>query len=187
MSIACHPHGQVCANATVPFARAMSEHATMPAIAETDERSMCGLLFCIVHTRKAAAGSIESREDGRILLDAAGGGPDTFPGIGEGHMKRSLNSAALLVLACFPAAFGSPEPSAAPAVRNLLDEARWSEAEVRARENLAAVTRAKGAESVEVASALDELVEALWRGGKASGPEAIQMAQRAVGIKERAL
>ncbi len=72
-------------------------------------------------------------------------------------------------------------------VRGLLKEARYADAEVRARMLLAQAEARRESSSVEAAQVLDALVEALWRGGKSSAAETRDLAERAVRLKEQAL
>ncbi|MBI4242265.1 MAG: CHAT domain-containing protein [Candidatus Rokubacteria bacterium] len=72
-------------------------------------------------------------------------------------------------------------------VRRLLDDARFREAESSARDLLERAQGRHGTNSLEAARVLDLLVEALWRGGKASDPESRRLAERALRIKEERL
>ena len=61
-----------------------------------------------------------------------------------------------------------------------------SDGEKAARELLAEAEEEYGPDSVEVADVLGALVESLWRGGKATDPETLKFAERAIEInKER--
>ena len=72
------------------------------------------------------------------------------------------------------------------AIRRLLTDARYSDAETRARALL--VERdTTSRDSVAVALALDLLVQALVEGGKPQHPDTLPSAMRAVTLKERAL
>jgi CHAT domain-containing protein/tetratricopeptide (TPR) repeat protein len=87
-------------------------------------------------------------------------------------------------------AFVRPAGAAAPdldAIRRLSRIGRFAEAELAARALLAKTERRTGPESVETADVLDELAVALRRGGKVGKPEAREVCERALRIKERAL
>ncbi len=72
-------------------------------------------------------------------------------------------------------------------IPELIADGRHAEAEARARQLLDEVEAASGADSIETARAIDLLVEALWRGGKARTPETRELAERALRIKEDSL
>jgi CHAT domain-containing protein len=76
---------------------------------------------------------------------------------------------------------------AAEKIRKLSKEGRYRDAEAAARVLVEQVEAASGRDSLEAAAALDLLVEALWQGGKSTEPEARELAERAVAIKERKL
>ena len=78
-------------------------------------------------------------------------------------------------------------PAKAEAVRALIDDGHYLDAESLARRVLANVAREHGFESVQAAEAADLLVEALWRAGKGGEPEARELAERAVRIKSAIL
>lgn len=67
----------------------------------------------------------------------------------------------------------------------LLRSGHYAEAERAARDSLAATERVHGAESREYAQSLDVLIKALRLGGKAGNPEALDLAQRSVRLKEK--
>ena len=71
-------------------------------------------------------------------------------------------------------------------IRRLLTEARYADAEARARALVLTRDGASG-DSVAVARALDLLVQALVEGGKPQDPDALPSATRAVALKERVL
>lgn len=73
------------------------------------------------------------------------------------------------------------------AIKQLIQEGNLVDAERRARDVLAAFEREHGPESLQVAAALDLLVESLRHGGKGADPEARLAAERAVRIKESRL
>ena len=68
--------------------------------------------------------------------------------------------------------------------RRLIEEGSYADAETLARELLQLAEDAHGENSLETGVALDILVQALWRGGKAQAPETRAMAERAVRITE---
>jgi CHAT domain-containing protein/tetratricopeptide (TPR) repeat protein len=70
------------------------------------------------------------------------------------------------------------------ALRQLIREARFPEAEAGARRLLAETEATTGRESAETAQVLELLVEALRRGGRARSPEAKALAERALAINE---
>jgi len=83
---------------------------------------------------------------------------------------------------------GSPVLSAATeieVIRHWNRVGRSADAERAARASLSEAERVHGSESAEVAEVLDELAVALRRGGKGAEPEALEVCQRALRIKER--
>ena len=68
-------------------------------------------------------------------------------------------------------------------LRRVVEEGRFVEAEVAARELLPRMEAGHGRDSLETASVLDLLVRCLWLRGKAGEPETLQLAGRAVAIK----
>lgn len=72
-------------------------------------------------------------------------------------------------------------------IKALTENGQYAEAESQAWELLAKVEAQHGIESLEAAEVLDQLVESLWRGGKAGEPETQQLGERAVAIKEKFL
>ena len=106
-----------------------------------------------------------------------------------------LASAMVIALACAPR-FAvamdetvASQPALAPLedIQRLLKDGRYGDAEKAARELLAATEASKGCESVETAEVIDVLVEALWRGGTTKSGEGLELARRAITIKEKAL
>jgi CHAT domain-containing protein/tetratricopeptide (TPR) repeat protein len=79
------------------------------------------------------------------------------------------------------------EPADAAAVRLLIRDARWPEAEAAARALVERRAAADGEESPGYAAALDPLVEVLVRSGRWNEPATKEMAARAVAINEQAL
>ena len=71
------------------------------------------------------------------------------------------------------------------AVRDLIRNGHYAAADSLARSLLPQVERERGAESLEAARLLDELVEALRRSGKATHDETWVFARRALAIKEK--
>jgi len=72
-------------------------------------------------------------------------------------------------------------------VRQLIDRGRYAEAESLAFELAKTAERDLGSESAESSRRLDLLVEALVRNGKATDPETLALAERALHVKFRAL
>jgi tetratricopeptide (TPR) repeat protein/CHAT domain-containing protein len=72
-------------------------------------------------------------------------------------------------------------------LRDIIKSGHYAQAESSARVMLAGVQKTNGEKSLQAANVLDALVEALWRGGKASDPKSRELAERAVRIKEKAL
>jgi len=81
----------------------------------------------------------------------------------------------------------SAAPDDLEKIRKLIKEVHYAEAEGAARTLLAESEARSGRQSAEVAEVLDLLVEALFRGGKASNPETQALAERAVATKEKLL
>jgi len=86
----------------------------------------------------------------------------------------------LLLLTCGPV-LADDVPDGPQA---LIDAGRYAEAEALARDRLAEVEAGDGARSLEAAKVLDLLVQSLWRQGKFHDPETLELAERAVEIKE---
>lgn len=70
------------------------------------------------------------------------------------------------------------------ALRDLSAKGRYAECEAGARKLLAKVEAATGPDSRETSQVLEILVMSLWRGGKASASETLELAQRALRITE---
>ena len=64
-------------------------------------------------------------------------------------------------------------------VKELLESYEYAKAEMLARDLLADTKKTHGAESLEAAKAMDLLVEALLKGGKAKEPESTDLAESA--------
>lgn len=82
---------------------------------------------------------------------------------------------------------GEPAPTTLEQIRQWNQTGRIHDAERAARATLIEAERVHGTESLEVAEILDELAVALRRGGKTSEPEALEVCQRALRIKEQAV
>ena len=94
----------------------------------------------------------------------------------------------LLLISAAPAAVqrNPGEAQAVTEIRQLLKDARYADAENRARALVA--SHAEGRASVaELGVALDLLVQSLVEGGRAADPDALSSATRAVQLKESAL
>jgi CHAT domain-containing protein/tetratricopeptide (TPR) repeat protein len=72
-------------------------------------------------------------------------------------------------------------------VRMLIRAGKFSEAEQEGRVLLHETEQRQGAQSLAVAEILDELSEAMRRGGKGGNPETREFCERAIRIKEKAL
>jgi tetratricopeptide (TPR) repeat protein len=103
-----------------------------------------------------------------------------------GSRSRLARSAAAVLLAWIAASPPAPADHVSrEAIRGLLDDARYVDAERRARELLRQVEEVEGRDSLETARALDLLAESLDRAGKSADPETLEAATRALRIKER--
>lgn len=91
-----------------------------------------------------------------------------------------------LLFVCEAAAQAGATP-APDEVRQLIKAGRYADAEAAARRHLAATEAATGCESLETAQAMDLLVDALWRGGKAKSGRAAELAEEALAVKEKAV
>src|SRR5262245_21740830 len=80
---------------------------------------------------------------------------------------------------------GAAEPQ--QEIRRAIASGSYAEAEALARAALAEAEASSAPDSLQVAGVLDLLVEALIRGGKAADESTVDLAQRAVRIKEAAL
>jgi CHAT domain-containing protein/tetratricopeptide (TPR) repeat protein len=80
-----------------------------------------------------------------------------------------------------------PRSSRAGRVDELLGRGEYGQAEAEARLLLAEAEASGGSDALEAAIAIDRLVEALWRGGKAGEQETEALARRALRIKEALL
>jgi CHAT domain-containing protein len=86
-----------------------------------------------------------------------------------------------------PAAAPPPLERTIEEARALLDAGRYAEAERLGQEALRSAEAAHGDESLEAARALDFLAENRWRGYASSEPDSVEIAERAVAIKEHVL
>lgn len=92
-----------------------------------------------------------------------------------------------------PAAGSTAGPQAAERekpisiLKPLVQQKRFAEAEVRAREMLAAAESDHGADSIEAAEAIDAVVALMDLQDEIQGDEALQLGRRAVVVKERIL
>ena len=106
-------------------------------------------------------------------------------------LRRFLLLATLtVVLICDAAAPNAAQVAGADTavgeVRALLADAKYADAEARARAVLSE-RESLSADSLDVARTLDVLVQVLVEAGKAGNPEALERARRAVGLKESLL
>ncbi|GAG13360.1 unnamed protein product, partial [marine sediment metagenome] len=97
--------------------------------------------------------------------------------------KMAANVPTLLFVLCL-APFATASPATPDEIGALIANSDFTAAESKARELLADVEATHGPDSLDAAHVLDLLVEALWRGGHASGPDTLDLARRAVAIKE---
>ena len=102
-----------------------------------------------------------------------------------GGFHRLALLGVLLLAAVVPAAASGSD--ALGKVRDLRADGRYEEAEAAARALLAEVEAESGPESLPVAEVLDELVNILWRAGRAREPETFELARRAADIKTNVL
>lgn len=95
----------------------------------------------------------------------------------------------LLLVAASSAKLALQEPAAASyaSFRSLIDDGRYDAAEKEARLLVSAARTAAGSESVAVANASEQLVEALLANGKGADRETREVAQQALRLKERTL
>jgi CHAT domain-containing protein/Tfp pilus assembly protein PilF len=111
---------------------------------------------------------------------------------------RSLAASAIVVFIFLAiSGCGSQKPAEPPQnpwaaetreeIRGLIRDASFDQAEAESRKLLAQAETEIGPDSVEAALALDLLVETLWRAQRASEPETLQLAERALQIKEQQL
>jgi CHAT domain-containing protein/tetratricopeptide (TPR) repeat protein len=89
-------------------------------------------------------------------------------------------------LASTPSTTSTQEPPPPARIRDLLDDGRYAEAETLARIQLSERESDHGEDTIEVAEALDLLVEARWHHEYAD-EATLELARRAVAIKERLL
>lgn len=93
----------------------------------------------------------------------------------------------VLLSLAFLAGTGVSAQTAPPleTIAALIAGGKYADAEAASRELLADVETRHGAESLPAADVLDLLGESLWRGGKASVPETVTLAERALRIREK--
>ena len=102
-------------------------------------------------------------------------------------MAYARRSSVRLALASTCLALTTAAAANAPDARALNEAGRHEEAEQAARAELAGAEAAFGAESIEVAAAIDPLVTALVRLGRNDDPETLRLAERALAIREAQL
>jgi CHAT domain-containing protein/Tfp pilus assembly protein PilF len=110
--------------------------------------------------------------------------------VGRESMRRGHRLVSLSVLFCvalLPVLADDAGPSPLDDLEALIKQGRYADAEQGARDLLAQVESELGADSIEAARVLDLLVEASWRGGKSRKPETLDLARRALAIKENGL
>src|SRR6185369_3965339 len=78
-----------------------------------------------------------------------------------------------------------PAPATPQAIRVALDDARDEEAERLARAWLLETEKRSGTDTLDTASAIDLLTEALQLRGKFAAPETLDLAKRALAIREK--
>jgi CHAT domain-containing protein/tetratricopeptide (TPR) repeat protein len=108
----------------------------------------------------------------------------------ESQRVMSTRRTACLVAAAFGIGrlvFAGAGEAPRTEIRELLDRGHYREAEAAARALLEATQTATGSESLDATRAIDLLVEALRRGGKAHLAESRRLAERAIRIKEAKL
>ncbi len=98
------------------------------------------------------------------------------------HLRVGLGGCLLFATGQLSA--GGPGSEDLGALRRLLDDGRYAQAESTARGLLAEVEANAGPESPEAVDVLDALVESLWRQRKSKGPEVRGLAGRALGIRK---
>lgn len=101
------------------------------------------------------------------------------------RLPIALIAAGLLSGPAGTAAEEAVEGAGAPAVRALIDAGKYREAEEAGRSLLRDLEAQAPGDPKAVAVALDLLVESLHRGGKSKQPETLDLAKRAVALKEQ--
>lgn len=98
----------------------------------------------------------------------------------------SLSISILVAAAATPlaVAVADAEPPSADAIRDLLSSGQYSEAEEASRALVDRIEEEETSEPEALAEALDLLVESLWRGGRTKPQETLDLAERAVVLKE---
>ena len=105
-------------------------------------------------------------------------------------VRTAALAVAVFVVCAAQANVSVPPPRGADSpeqIRQLIRDGRYADAELAARAFLAAAERAAGCESLETARAIDLLVESLWRGGKSRRAGALELAEEAITIRQKAL
>jgi CHAT domain-containing protein/tetratricopeptide (TPR) repeat protein len=115
---------------------------------------------------------------GLVLAGSARDGDSAREGTGAADAPRVQSDRS-------SAAEAPNQETSIEALRKILLQGRYAEAESAAREQLAAVEKARAADSPQTLEVLNALVESLWRGGKAANPESRQLAERAQAIAEK--
>jgi CHAT domain-containing protein/tetratricopeptide (TPR) repeat protein len=106
--------------------------------------------------------------------------------IGSGVCRRAVVAASLFVVIALSGSVAAEadSPITGESVQGLIADGRYADAAGAARQLLAAASAAHGTRSLEAARACDLLVGAMWRGGRAGSPEALEVAERAQSIKQ---
>ena len=102
------------------------------------------------------------------------------------HRSRELRAVIVAIAASLfllATAAAAATVASVEAARALLERGRFAEAEAAARAELARAEAAEGRDSLEAASAIDLLVEALWREERVFDSAPRELAERAVAIK----
>ena len=94
---------------------------------------------------------------------------------------------AVICAGALASAEAQPHTLATAQVEQLIYLGKYAEAERVARSLLPEVEGLTGPDSLETAAVLDLLVEALRHGGKSSRPETLELADRALAIREARL
>jgi CHAT domain-containing protein/tetratricopeptide (TPR) repeat protein len=103
------------------------------------------------------------------------------------NARRLRLTLAILIVAVSPISVRPQDAGPLDAIKRLLRDARYLEAEAGARAAFAQIEVAGEPESLQAARVIDALVEALWRGGKVRAPETRTLAERSVAVKEKLL
>src|SRR6185503_15987408 len=99
-------------------------------------------------------------------------------------MSRTGSALLLAIVLAAPSSALRPSgETPAEAVRRLIDDGRYAEAERAAREALSSAESGHGPDSRETADALDLLVESQWRNSTCLQPASLLLARRAVDLR----